>query len=595
MSELRHPVHARPAALLGAAFVVAFLGGCGSSSTGSAANEDSGVQGTSDAGGLGSADGGAGDGGTVPGTDGGVGAFDAGTVADSGGSFGDGAMVSVDGGVADGGSNAPDSGDGAGGPDSSDAGMDSTVKEAGVDAAGVVDSSKEAAIDSSPADSSGAEAGGTDAGSGEGTLASGVMAFPAPNSTGVCPDPPLRLTFSSPPTLGTAGKIQVFNAAAPGTAVAVLDMGATTFSDTIDSTTFNMERPAFVDGNDAVIYLKQHSLTYGETYYVTVDSGAIVPPTGTLSVTGTTAWRFSTVAAAPTNLTSLTVALNGSGNFCSVQGATDALPANNKTASQILIDTGIYHEIIHFRSKNNVTLIGQSRTGTIIEGTNNNNLNPTTSTRSLIGIDASSGLVIDTMTITNLTPQGGSQAEALRLETCDECIVRNANVNSLQDTLLWDGRLYADNCTISGNVDFVWSTGVAYFNNCIIHTVGQAGAIVQARNAASAYGYVFVDSQLTADPKVTGQVLARIDVGDFPGSHVAYINCTMGSFISPAGWTITDGTPTSSLRFWEYESVDTSGNPIDVSQRIAGSTQISATEAASMRDPTVVLAGWNPE
>jgi hypothetical protein len=69
----------------------------------------------------------------------------------------------------------------------------------------------------------------------------------------------------------------------------------------------------------------------------------------------------------------------------------------------------------------------------------------------------------------------------------------------------------------------------------------------------------------------------------------------MGSFISPAGWTITDGTPTSSLRFWEYESVDTSGNPIDVSQRIAGSTQISATEAASMRDPTVVLAGWNPE
>jgi pectin methylesterase-like acyl-CoA thioesterase len=409
----------------------------------------------------------------------------------------------------------------------------------------------------------------------------------------VCPDPPLRITFSAPPTLGTAGKIQVFSSS--GTAVASVDMGATAFTDTIGGTTFNTQRPAYVDGNDAVIYLKHHALAYGQTYYVTVDSGAIVPPTGTLSITGATTWRFSTAAAAPSNLTSLTVALNGSGNFCSVQGAIDALPANNSAASQILIDTGIYHEIVHFASKNNVTLLGQSRTGTIIEGTNNNNLNPTTVTRSLVGIDSSSGLVVDTLTISNLTPQGGSQAEALRLEKCDECIVRNANVNSLQDTLLWDGRLYADNCTISGNVDFVWSTGVAYFNNCVIHTVGQAGAIVQARNSPSAYGYVFVDSQLTADPKVTNQVLARIDVGDYPGSHVAYINCTMGSFISPGGWTITDGTPTSELRFWEYQSVDTSGNPIDVSKRVAGSTQISATQAASMRDPTVVLSGWNPQ
>jgi len=460
---------------------------------------------------------------------------------------------------------------------------------------GVTDDNIETGADSSGAADSGANESGTEAGSGEGALANGAMAFPAPNSQGVCPDPPLRITFSAPPTLGTSGMIQVFNAATPGTAVAALNMAATTFSDAIGGTTFNILRPAYVDGNDAVIYLKSHALTYGQTYYVTVDTGAILPPTGTLSVTGTTAWRFSTAAAAPFNVTSLTVALNGSGNFCSVQGAIDAIPAKNTATSQILIDAGIYHEIIHLTAKNNITLLGQSRTGTIIEGTNNNNMNPSTVGRSLVGIDGSSGLVVDTLTITNLTPQGGSQAEALRLETCDECIVRNANINSRQDTLLWDGRLYADNCTISGNVDFVWSSGAAYFNNCIIHTVGQAGAVVQARNSPSTYGYVFVDSQLTADPGVTGQVLARIDVSDYPGSNVAYINCTMGSFISPAGWAITDGTPTSELRFWEYESVDTSGNPIDVSKRIAGSTQISATEAASIRDPTVVLSGWNPQ
>jgi len=221
-------------------------------------------------------------------------------------------------------------------------------------------------------------------------------------------------------------------------------------------------------------------------------------------------------------------------------------------------------------------------------------MNPSTSTRSLVGIDSSNGLVIDTMTIHNLTAQGGSQAEALRLQNCDKCVIRNANVSSLQDTLLWSGRIYADSCTIAGNVDFVWGTGAAYFDHCEIKTVGVAGFNVQARNPASTYGYVFVDSKLTADPGITGDMLGRIDDSVYPASHVAYINCTMGSHISPAGWTITGGASTSQLRFWEYQSVDPSGAPIDVSHRAAGSTQISQAQATSMRDPTVVLSGWQP-
>jgi pectin methylesterase-like acyl-CoA thioesterase len=288
------------------------------------------------------------------------------------------------------------------------------------------------------------------------------------------------------------------------------------------------------------------------------------------------------------------VALDGAGAFCSVQGAVDALPAKNSAATTITIAPGTYHEVIHFTGKNNVTLLGEDRANTIIEGTNNNNMNASTATRSLVGIDNSSGLVIDTMTIINQTPQGGSQAEALRLESCDKCVVRNANIASLQDTLLWSGRVYADNCLISGNVDFVWGTGAAYFNDCEIRTVGRAGAVVQARNPASTYGYVFVDSKITADPGITGQVLARIDVSSYPASHVAYVNCTLGSEISPEGWTITGGTDTSALRFWEYQSVDANGKAIDVSKRVSGSTQISDTEAASMRDPTVVLNGWQP-
>jgi hypothetical protein len=320
------------------------------------------------------------------------------------------------------------------------------------DARGTIDGAGGATIDASA---------GSGGGGGQTGLPSGIVSlFPAPNAPGVCADPPLRISFSGPPALGTSGKIQVFRTSQPATPVAVVDMAMATVTDTLGGTTFNMARPVYVDGNDAVIYLPSHSLAYGQSYYVVVDPGAVVG-TGerAVSITDTATWRFNTAPAAPTNLSSLTVALDGSGQFCSVQGATDALPANNGAPSLITIAAGTYHEIIHFRAKNAVTLRGLDRKGTIIAGTNNDAMNPGTATRSLVGIDASSDLVVENLTIHNLTPQGGSQAEALRLQGCDRCVVRNSDILSLQDTVLWTGRIYADNCLIAGNVDFVWGTG----------------------------------------------------------------------------------------------------------------------------------------
>ena len=434
------------------------------------------------------------------------------------------------------------------------------------------------------------------AGGSQANLPPGVTGlFPPPGGQGICPDPSLRLTFSGAPTLGTSGKIQVFNST--GAVVAAVDMGAKTVTDTIGGKTFILLRPAYVDGNTAVVYLKTKALGYGQTYYVTVDSGAIRPPGGgTFSITSTMAWRFTTASAAPSNLSMLSVALDGSGQFCTVQGATDALPANNTAAARITIANGTYHELMQVSKKSNITLHGQSRGGTIIAGTNNNTQqtgnSPGTANRALLGFDSTNGLVIENLTIHNLTPQDGSQAEALRMQNCDKCIVRDADILSLQDTLLWSGRIYAENCLIAGNVDYIWGTGIAFFNKCEIRTVGRTGVVVQARNGTGAYGYVFVDSKLTTDSASKNNVLARIDVSVYPGSHVAYVNCQMSN-VAAAGWTITGGSAGSSLRFWEYQSTDASGNALNVSGR-SGGTQISASQAAMMRDPTVVLGGWQP-
>jgi len=427
---------------------------------------------------------------------------------------------------------------------------------------------------------------------GQGNLPGGVTSlFPPPNGQNLCPDPPLKITFSGAPTLGSSGRIRVFNSG--GTSVATVDMAAASVSQTIGGMAFTVSRPVYVDGNTVSVTLPPKALAYGMTYYVNVESGAITAPGGAFSITDTSTWRFTTMAAAPSDRSTLSVALNGAGSFCSVQGAFDLIPANNTAAVTVTVGTGIYHEIIYLSRKSTITLQGQDRNGTVISGTNNNNLNPSTRGRALFGVDNVSNMVFRNLTIKNLTPQGGSQAEALRLGACDRCVVRDATIISLQDTLLWDGKIYANNCLIQGNVDFIWGGGAAYFVNSEIRTIGRAGYIVQARNPASTYGYVFVDSKITADSGITGNVLARIDAGVYPASHVAYINCQMSGAISSAGWLVT-GSATSSLRFWEYKSVDASGNAINVGSRLSGSRQLSDSEAAMMRDPSVVLAGWTP-
>jgi hypothetical protein len=426
-------------------------------------------------------------------------------------------------------------------------------------------------------------------------LPTGVTAmFPGPNATGVCRDTQLRITFAGPPTLGSSGNIRVNDSG--GSAVATVNMAAMTLTDTINGQMYSLSRRAFVDGNEAVIYLPRNALTYGRTYAVRIDSGAINRPNGggAFTIADDTTWRFTLAAAPPANLTTLDVNLRG-GQFCSVLGALEALPASNDTPTTLNVAAGTYHEVINMSGKHQVTLKGASRTGTVISGVNNNTMNPSTRGRALVGFDNTRDLVIENLTIHNLTPQGGSQAEALRLGSCTRCIIRDADIKSLQDTLLWGGTVYAKNCLIAGNVDYIWGSGAAYFDQCEIRTVGRAGYIVQARNANPGYGYVFVDSRLTADPpSLTGDVLARIDVADYPGSHVAYIDCEMGPHISPAAWTITGGTAGSGLRFWEYRSKAPGGALLDTSNRASGSTQLTAQQAAMMRDKATVLGGWNP-
>ena len=420
--------------------------------------------------------------------------------------------------------------------------------------------------------------------------------FPVPGSS-TCADPSLRLSFTTTPTVGNTGMIRVFDAAAPGVPVVELDMAATFWRGILAGKGFMLGKPVFVDGTDVVVYLAGPVLAPEHTYYVTIDDGVFLDAEGKSlgAMTDPEAWRFTTVAPAPADPSALTVALDGTGDYCSVQGAIDAVPPANTARVTVTLRPGVYHEIVQIIGKSLVTLRGEDRETTVIRYANNDDLNAGTHGRPMVNVENSSDLVFENMTFHNTTPQGGSQAEALRVEPGQRIVLRDANFLSLQDTLLLSGQIYVTGSYIEGNVDYIWGKGTVFFEDTEIKTVGRSGYNVQARNIPNQYGYVFVNSRLTADDGIVGQWLARVDVNEYPGSMVAYIDCEMGPAINPAGWTVTpfDVEIPSDLRFWEYGSVDPGGNPVDVSRRAPFGKQLTEEEAAPLRDPVTVL-GWDP-
>src|SRR5262249_11407083 len=332
------------------------------------------------------------------------------------------------------------------------------------------------------------------------------------------------------------------------------------------------------------------ALAYNSNYFVTVDTGVFKTSSGVFAgVADNTTWRFSTKPAAPpAGSTTLTVAADGSGDFATVQGAVDFVPAANAARRLIVIRRGLYQELVHINNKPFLTLHGEDRTGAVIAYANNSNFNP--SARSVVGVDTTD-TTIENLTVRNLTPKGGSQAEAIRTNGL-RFLLRNCDLYSFQDTLQLNGSAYVDSCYIEGDVDFMWGNASAYFVNCELKMVTSAGYYVQARTPQNQPGFVYVNCRLSGASGVTGGWLARIDPNVFPDSQVVYFNSAL---VPPAGWLLNNATSSSTVRFWEYHSADFNGAPLDVSQRIASSRQLSDAEAAQWSDPLFVLGGWTPQ
>ena len=488
------------------------------------------------------------------------------------------------------------------------------------------------------------------------SAAQGVSYVPANGARNVNPDAHLVVTFPGPPLLGAAGTIRIYDAA-DDRLVDTLDLaippGPTagpgalagrvpytpvpyeytpgrraTNADTAPGTPSGAAAPTpptsqltivggftdafhfypvIVHGNVATIYPHNNLLKYGRTYYVRIDPGVLAPAGGGFPGVSGRGWTFSTKPRAPAaDATRLVVAADGTGDFNTVQGALDFVPDRSPRRVTIFIRNGDYEEIVYFRNKSNLTLLGEDRERVQIHYANSEIFNPHPSNiatnewpgtfpsrRAAFMADQAIGVHLVNLTIRN-TARG--QAEGL-LVTGERNVISHASIYGSGDALQVNGPTFVTDSLIVGDGDTILSRGPAFFTNCEIQS---RGPFAWTRNTAANHGTVFLNCRFKATgPAPTVIARAPANGGNtYPNVEVVLLSCVLDG-ISAAGWGDVGGD-TSQAHYWEYNSTNLSdGTPVDMSARHPVSKRLKKDEdartIANYSNPAWVLGGWTPE
>ncbi len=300
----------------------------------------------------------------------------------------------------------------------------------------------------------------------------------------------------------------------------------------------------------------------------------------------------------------ITVDIDGSGDYTSVQDAIDAAPSNSSDRTVIYIMNGSYYEVLTIDSdKTNLTFIGESADDVILYYDNAaNKTDPETG--STFGTSNSASIFINgdgfyakDITFENSAGTSYGQAVAVRC-TADQAIFQNCNFLGNQDTYYaHSGRAYHVDCYFEGTTDFIFGGAIGYFEDCSIYSKGGTSLTAASTEDYVEFGYVFNNCTVTG---------ASSDITDLgrpwrPYASVTFMNSSLSSAIKDEGWNNWDDEDNEeTARFAEYNNT---GDGSDFSGRPDWITYLSDSEAeeytmlnvlkATNADPQVT-DNWDP-
>lgn len=304
-------------------------------------------------------------------------------------------------------------------------------------------------------------------------------------------------------------------------------------------------------------------------------------------------YAFATYSPAKTR--TIEVAKDGTGDLTTVQEAFNLVPVNGTGTTIIYIKNGVYKEKLKLSAgKINVIIRGESRDKTILTYDDYSGKPGTaigTSTSETLSIQAND------VTVQNITIQNtATQAQAVAVNvTGDRIIFQKCNILGYQDTYYtWNsGRIYNKDCFIEGTVDFIFGSGVAVFDNCIINEKRNGGTLTAAATYDYLkFGYVFMNCKITTDPVgYDGNPINTFILGR-PWQNspkTVFFKCEEPAQLDPVGWSTWNVTP---ALYAEYKCT---GEGSNTTKRLASiSRQLTDAEAAEYTIANIFSKNTSP-
>lgn len=311
-------------------------------------------------------------------------------------------------------------------------------------------------------------------------------------------------------------------------------------------------------------------LSYSTDYLLEVPSGAILDKSGD-AFPGTSV-KFTTVQRPDVDpklfdfVVDPNAAQTGSKVGKTIQSAFKAIPEKSAKRFYVFIKNGVYNERLTLpATKQNVTFIGESRDGVIIQ----NSGNPAVE---IYG----KHIYFENLTFMATNNPDVTQYNIAIYAEGEQNIYKNVRFLGHQDTQRTGGdRHYMKDCEIHGTIDFIYGSGNVFYDECYIYlekrnkmmlesTTWDTACVIAAgsHNITEVWGHVFNHCTIDGDPTNDN----RYSLGR-PWHNCAravYLNTVMKIKPFAFGWTSMGNPPTL---YAEYGSVDAQGNPIDLSQR----------------------------
>lgn len=339
------------------------------------------------------------------------------------------------------------------------------------------------------------------------------------------------------------------------------------------------------EGGNAIITFPIWGLDYATEYTLVIPAGAITDSYGNsnseaINIPVNTATKPSVGKAVYDYVVS---------NATELDAALTELKESNKTADAarktIFLRNGNYTygtlegsyqynvslKIDNWNNVYNVSLIGESKDGVLIEGTTDG------ITSSTLNLGNGTGIYVQDMTIrNNYDFPKADKGVSVAVTGGNKAVLKNVVMQACQDTYVTGQRTYLEDCDIYGTVDFICGGGDIFFNHCnlvLLYRQEDKRDVIVAPNttASTKWGYVLQGCTIKAMEGENTLANKNYTLGrDWQNEPRAnYLNTVMELQPSDEGWENMGGAKPT--HFYEYGSTDKEGNVLDLSARQAPS------------------------